>query len=80
MESFLESLLDEFDFFLKSNDLKKLLCFLGGEGGGSWKFSGGIMSTTMQVVSSLSPLFLNASCNTNHESIVTSFQAKITQI
>lgn len=59
-ESFFDSLLAESrDFFLNSNALN-LFCFLGGLGGGT-ELSGGIISTTMHVVSSFSPLVRNAS-------------------
>lgn len=59
-ESFFDSLLVESrELFLNKKDLS-LFGFLGrGEGGGG--FSGGIMSTTMQVVSSFNPRVLNAS-------------------
>ena len=42
------------------NDLN-LLMFFGGDGGGATELSGGVISTTMQVVSSFNPLVLNAS-------------------
>lgn len=60
-DSFLDSLLVEpWDFVLKKKD-RSLLCFLRGGDGGGIVVSGGIMSTTIQVVSSLNPLVLNAS-------------------
>jgi hypothetical protein len=56
-ESFFDSLLAEkWDFFLNNKALS-LFCFLGGVEGGI-ELSGGIMSTTTQVVSSFSPLVL----------------------
>jgi hypothetical protein len=60
-ESFLASLLaGSMDLFPRMKDLN-LFNFLGGDCGGFIDRSGGIMSTTMHVVSSFSPLVLNAS-------------------
>lgn len=59
-ESFLDSLFAESRDFLLNSSALSLFCFLGGGEGGT-ELSGGIMSTTMQVVSSFSPLVLNAS-------------------
>ena len=59
-ESFFDSLLEESWHFFLNNKALSMLCFLGGVGG--WiELSGGIMSTTMQVVSSFSPRVLKAS-------------------
>lgn len=59
-DSFFANLLVDFqEFFLKNRALSLLYFLGGGEGGGL--LSGGITSTTMQVVSSLSPRDLNAS-------------------
>jgi hypothetical protein len=60
-ESFLASLFTgSLDLFPRMKDLN-LFIFLGGDCGGFTDRSGGIMSTTMHVVSSFSPLVLNAS-------------------
>jgi len=63
-ESFFDSLLAESrDLFLKERRSLSLFRFGGGGVGGN-SLSGGIMSTTMQVVSSFNPLVLSASCIT----------------
>lgn len=59
-DNFFDSLLTElWDLFLK-NRAFSLFFFLGGVEARN-ELSGGIMSTTMQVVSSFKPLVLNAS-------------------
>lgn len=65
-DSFFDSLLAEsWDFFLNNRALS-LFCFFGGVEGCTG-LSGGIMSTTMQVVSSFRPLVLKASCRIIHQ-------------
>lgn len=59
-DSFFDSLLAEPLDLLLNNSALSLFCFLGG-GASCMGLSGGIMSTTMHVVSSFSPLVLNAS-------------------
>lgn len=60
-DSFFDSLLEEsWDFLLKNHDRNLLCFFLGGEAG-CILLSGGIISTTMQVVSSFRPRVLSAS-------------------
>jgi hypothetical protein len=59
-DSFFDSLLAESRALFLKNRALNLFCFLGGVEGCT-EVSGGIMSTTMQVVSSFSPLVLNAS-------------------
>lgn len=62
-DSFFDSLWAESrDFFLNNRALS-LFCFFGGVEGCT-ELSGGIISTTIQVVSSFKPLDLKASCTT----------------